>query len=91
MKKGLTNEMIDQFNNILKEKGSIIRLDSSRSSVDIKLIKDKYLEMEDQVINPNKEFYDDLQDFFYKKHGLKLTFNNTWSCFWATNLVNVIE
>ena len=88
---GITIEMINEFNKFLEEKGSIIRLYPSYRAVDIKLIKDDYLKMEDQIINPSKEFYNDLQNFFERKHGVKLSFNNTWSCFWATNLVNEIR
>jgi hypothetical protein len=87
---GITKEMINEFNKQLEGKGSIIRLYPRHNTVDIKLILDGYLKMEDQVINPTKEFYNDLQSFFSNK-GIHLTFNNTWSCFWSTNLINVIE
>lgn len=79
---GITKEMLNEFNEQLEVKGSIIRLYQRDRTVDIKLIWDNYLKMEDQIINPTKEFYDDLQRFFTEK-GVKIEFNNTWSCFWA--------
>jgi hypothetical protein len=78
----VTTEMVDEFNNFLEEKGSIIRLFHSYSSVDIKTVIDTYLPMEDQIINPTKEFYADLEHFF-SNNGLKITYNNMWSCFWS--------
>jgi hypothetical protein len=87
---GITKNMINEFNTQLENKGSIIRLYPRGRTVDIKLSPDDYLKMEGQIINPTRAFYNDLQEFFSNR-GIQLTFNNTWSCFWATNLVNVIE
>lgn len=87
---GITKEMVQEFNTVLERKGSIIRLYVHFNTVDIKLIKDDYLKMEDQIVNPTKEFYKDLEKFFYGR-GVTISYNNTWSCLWAANLVNVIE
>jgi hypothetical protein len=84
---GITKEMINEFNELMESKGSIIRLYTRGSTVDISVLKDDYLKMEDQIINPSREFYTYLQSFF-KKYGVKLHFNNTWSCFWTDGLVN---
>lgn len=80
---GITNNLLDGFNKMLEDKRSIIRLISRDNVVDIKLIKDDYLKMEDQIINPSKEFYEDLEKYFSNK-GVKITYNNIGSCFWAT-------
>ena len=79
----ITTEMVEEFNRNMENRNSIIRLYKSGSyAVDIKLILDSFLKMEEQVINPTKEFYDYLQQFF-KQKGVTIRFNNTWSCFWA--------
>lgn len=78
----VSNEMIEEFNSILETKGSVIRLIKDRDAIDVKLIKDDYLIMENQIINPTKEFYKDLEEFFSNK-GLIISYNNTGSCFWS--------
>ncbi|MET3505546.1 hypothetical protein [Halalkalibacter oceani] len=85
----ISKEMINEFNNLMEQSGSSIRLIPNHSSVDIKLVKDRYLNMEDQIINPTTDFYDLLIQFF-KNEKVDIYFNNTGSCFW-TESVSEIE
>lgn len=83
--KEITKEMVDGFNEVLKNENSVLYLYKREDgySVDIKLLPDKYLNMEYQVINPNKNFYKELEDYFLARYEMKITYNNTGSCFWA--------
>jgi len=75
-------DTIQEFNSIMQEKGSILRLYKSAYTIYIKLVEDNYLKMDDQIINPSREFYDHLQKFFNDKN-IEIEFNNTHSCFWS--------
>lgn len=86
-KKYVTVEMMADFNKVLESKGSIIRLYKKNGeqdiTTDIKIVKDVYLDLEYQTINPTKKFYGELENFFLTKYGIELIYNNTGSCFWA--------
>jgi hypothetical protein len=79
-------DLVDAFNTNLKEEGSILRLIPEINAVRIGLVEEKYLNMEHQIINPTKEFYNELNNFFLNV-GLKIQYNNTGSCFWAYELL----
>ncbi|MEM5009363.1 hypothetical protein WKH57_01450 [Niallia taxi] len=85
----ITKEMINEFNELLSQKESVIRLHVRHNVVDIKLIEDSYLKMEDQIINPTNKFFEDLAEFLNDK-GVQIAFNNTKSCFWERNYVGEI-
>jgi hypothetical protein len=81
----ITQGMMMNFNYFLRDENSIIKLKASESkskTIDITLLKDAFLDMEDQIINPTKSFYSALEAHFLKE-GIEIEYNNTKSCFWV--------
>jgi phage antirepressor YoqD-like protein len=81
--RAISEETTDKFNEILREQGSIIKLYNRYNAIDIKLVEDDFLDMENQIIAPSKDFYDLLEKFFKKEGHKKISYNNTGSCFWS--------
>lgn len=74
MKSLITDEMIKEFNEVMTNENSIVRLQRNGSAVEIVLIEDKYLDSENKVY-PNDKFYKKLEDFFNSKGICNLSYN----------------
>lgn len=80
----ITDEMILEFNNILKNEGSIIILKRNDDGRTVQfIINDKNIES--FIINLNDSFYEKLEKFFREKGITDLRYNNSGSCFWKYN------
>lgn len=85
MKREITKTMVNKFNDHLKEVNCIFRLERRTDEigtafVHIVLANNKYVSS--YIINPTKEFYDLLNDYFLTM-GIKLNRNNTGTVFWS--------
>lgn len=82
MKMVITNEQIDEFNEILIDRGSALRIEKNKEiqSVQIVLVNQKDVKCYDAY--PTKEFYELLEDFFTTKGVLNIQYNNTATSFW---------
>ncbi|MBG9776152.1 hypothetical protein [Brevibacillus laterosporus] len=67
----ITRDMVHEFNNILKDERSIIRLHITGESgtVDIKLKEDTYIKM-DFILNFEDYFYNKLKDFLQARASM---------------------
>ncbi|GLO66174.1 hypothetical protein [Oceanobacillus kimchii] len=77
----IPDDTLDEFNYFLSLQGTILRLYNKENIIHIKLVNDMYLPSNNQIVNPNRQFYEVLENFFTNK-GIKITYNNTRSCFW---------
>ena len=87
MRKNITLEMVEEFNKKMENQESIIRLSFEENpyrtginNCEISLSILKYINS--FIVNPNKEFYDELEIFFRKK-DMELCYNNTRTIFWG--------
>jgi len=81
----ITDEMIQEFNEILIKEGSILRLEKGKGtigSVDIVLQDDQYIK-HNSIGGLTNKFYDKLNYFFRQKGVWELNYNNTATCFWC--------
>lgn len=81
----ITKDMILNFNNILESKGCCFRLkytDGTGGNPHGEIVPMSMKYIESAIINPSKDFYDDLIQFF-KRKGIELSFNNTKTTFWS--------
>lgn len=79
----ITQEMLNEFNNLMELEGSVIRLktdDRIFDTINIKLPEDK--NVYSFILNPTDEWYNKLENFFKQKGIPELKYNNTGSCFW---------
>ncbi|WP_336761507.1 hypothetical protein [Paenibacillus sp. USHLN196] len=82
MKSVITQEHVDEFSKILELEGSIIRLYRNGDNVvDIVLSDSQYIK--NFIVNPTKDFYKKLENFFAHKKIYELSYNNTGNCFWT--------
>lgn len=86
MKNIITKDMINEFNSILKNLDSGLRVDIYSSSDEKNLIctinpaNNKYIKS--AIFNFADEFYWMLEQFFNDR-GIEINYNNTGSIFWA--------
>lgn len=77
--------MIYQFNEMLQERESALRLtksDQSRDVYYIQLKEDEFIS-KNALIQPNDEFYEMFENYF-RSYGIeKISYNNTRTAFWA--------
>ena len=83
----ITTKMVHEFNSILCSDGAVFRIwlkdgTYGNPSAEIVPANNKYIDS--YIINPTKEFYSLLEDFFEEK-GIELTYNNTRTTFWSVN------
>jgi len=81
----ITDEMIQEFNEILIKEGSILRLEKGKGTmggVDIILQNDQYIN-HNSIGGLSSKFYDKLNSFFRQKGVWELNYNNTATCFWC--------
>jgi len=81
----ITNEMIQEFNEILIKEGSILRLDRSKGvmgSVNIVFQNDQYIKY-NIAGGLTDKFYEKLNNFFRQKGVWELNYNNTATVFWC--------
>ncbi|MWV44939.1 hypothetical protein GRF59_15055 [Paenibacillus sp. HJL G12] len=76
----ITEEYINEFNQTLKNMGSIIKLRRNGFKVDIGITDNAFVSS--FVLNPSNEFYSKLEAFLKTKGIHQVTYNNTGSCFW---------
>lgn len=77
--------MVDKFNEIMKDKNSIIRLKFVEGEYTTKaevILEDIFIE--NCIINLNNKFYDILENYFLQ-YNIVLGKNNTWTTFWSTD------
>lgn len=79
---GIDVQHIEEFNNWLSGKRSIVRLVLGKDWVEIKLVEDEYVESNHQTLRPNKLFYSELMRYFEGK-GIRLVFNQSRTSFWS--------
>ena len=89
----ITLKMVHEFNSILSSDGAVFRIELQNGTLNnpiatIVTANDKYIES--YIINPSREFYSLLDDFF-KEKGIELTYNNTKSTFWSKSGWEVSE
>lgn len=77
------DELIDGFNEILKNNNSILMLKNAKDddSVEITLLNDPLINEEQRRVFPNKDFYKLLNGYFERK-SIKIQFNNSMTVFW---------
>lgn len=83
----ISQNMVDQFNDLLKNEGSIVRLIKCNrvfGTVDIVLVED--VNVDSFVLNLSHLFYQKLEKFFEENYGFNLSYNNTGSCFWIKSV-----
>jgi len=81
----ITDEMIQEFNEMLIKENSILRLEKGKGtmgSVDIILQNDQYIS-HNSIGGLTNKFYDKLNSFFRQKGAWELNYNNTATCFWC--------
>ena len=80
----ITENMVNEFNRLMNNDGSSIRLEFSQGFVtphaEICLNNMKYIDS--FILNTDKTFKKVLENFF-KQHGILLDYNNTRSTFWS--------
>jgi hypothetical protein len=77
----LTQEIVDGFNEVLIEEGSILRVRFEGTCGYIEFTPDKYVGTSSPSIN--EEFYVSLNTYLNKQYNLpEAGRNNTWSTFW---------
>lgn len=81
----ITQEMINDLNKILNNKGSNIKLkpndiSSGNPTYKVSLSEDKFLHS--YVLNPSKDFFEFVNDYFMDK-GIKVVYNNNGNTFWS--------
>jgi hypothetical protein len=83
MKTNITQEMLNEFNDAMKVNGSIIRLKFSKSmSHVVDIVPNSMCFIDSFIINPDKQFYKMMEEYFKEKGIEKLSYNNTGGCFW---------
>jgi hypothetical protein len=83
MIKEISIEAIDNFNELMEMSITVIRLRKRKYTNIIDIVLSHNNLMESYIINPDEKFYIILTNYFLEKHDLKLSFNNTRSCFWS--------
>lgn len=77
--------IVKALNNLMEARGSVIRFKGNRT-IDIVLKEDSMVDS--FVLNPTKEFYNDLEKNLKEVFGIEgIRYNNTWSCFWHKDIV----
>ncbi|MCY8549381.1 hypothetical protein MOD25_05625 [Bacillus haynesii] len=82
-------ELVGSLNKWMESEDSLIRFKADRRTslpaIDI-VIKDKYID--NFILNLKNEFYHKLQSYLKNNFDIeKVSFNNTGSCFWHSNIV----
>ena len=82
----ITNNMVNEFNNLLSEFGCIFKLelmkDLNSSNPAYQIVPTNNFFIESTIINPTKEFYVLLENFF-RTNKITLSYNNTKTIFWS--------
>lgn len=84
MKGNIRPEMITQFNEMLQDHESVLRIYKSTWNdygYEINVMDDVFIK-NNSLVYPNDDFYKLLGDFF-KGYGVELSFNNTGTTFWS--------
>lgn len=85
----ITKDMVDNFNNLMIDMGSILRLKIKEPCyVNIVLVDDIFLPPGtlgcSYTVDPSAEFYTIMESFFAKKYGVtEISYNNTKTTFWC--------
>lgn len=82
----IKKEMVENFNRVLKERNTHVRLfirenDDILKVIDIKSIDE--FQTDRMNLSLTDEFYELLESHFRNSYELELSYNNTNSCFWA--------
>lgn len=84
----ITKEMTKELNAILANMGCIFNFEYrdgtlGNSEIEIRPVNGKFIQR--SIINPTKEFYEFLENYFKSKGIEELSYNNTGSIIWSTS------
>ena len=85
----ITDNMVKEFNNLLSDFGCIFKLELSKdinnkSGIPIyKIVPTNNFFVKSTMIEPNRQFYVLLEDFFIKKYNVELRYDKTRTMFWS--------
>ena len=81
----ITEQMVDQFNEHIIGMGCVFKLEYIESeNPRCQLVPACNIFINSCIINPTKEFYLGMENYF-RKQGIELTYNNTGSIFWSAS------
>lgn len=84
----ITQNMIDDFNSVLNGLGCCFRLSLCKANTEdnaaCNIIVANSLFIDSYIFNLTDDFYQALENYF-DKYEIKLSYNNTKSCFWSKN------
>lgn len=86
MEKKITKSLAHEFNVLMANNGSIIRLEYIQQPfyAMFKVCPCNMLYIDSYILNPTEEFYEILENFF-KNKDIKLSYNNTHTIFWCSD------
>lgn len=86
----ITTEMIENFNSIMKNEGTCLRLIENGTTGSVKRYKlaivDKYIDSEFMMPNPNEECQKLIRNYF-RDLGIELPYTNQVIDIWADKMV----
>lgn len=81
----ITNEMVDNFNNLITECSFKLKFNDEFSNPTCEIVPKNNKYIDSSIINLNNEFYQILENFFKSFYSIELSYNNTRSSFWSKN------
>lgn len=81
----ITNEMVDNFNNLITECSFKLKFNDEFSNPTCEIVPKNNKYIDSSIINLTNEFYQILENFFKSFYSIELSYNNTRSSFWSKN------
>lgn len=82
-KKEITQEMIDSLNNELNDSVIMCKLRPDNFGPTVDFVLKNETRISSYIINLEEDTHKMIENFF-EKQGIKIMYNNTRSCFWAS-------
>ena len=73
----ITNEMVDNFNNLITECSFKLKFNDEFSNPTCEIVPKNNKYIDSSIINLTNEFYQILENFFKSFYSIELSYNNT--------------